>query len=730
VASTRLSADAAPVVLLETEEDWTIVAANAALRTFAGLEPAAVVGRRLPELVTRGSRIFLETHCVPVLLARNEVQEVAVEVVAADRRLLPAHLHAHRDPATGRLHVALVSAFNRRTHEEELRRMRARERAEHDLQALTARLSEQALRGIELDALCAVAADGLVVLLQAGLVTVAEVGPDGEVAVRAARAARAPIARPVEPDAVAVDVGRALVRFARESVLLETGPPEGAGRVCAGPAGVASLSVPVGPPAQPWGVLTVHRPSPQRFSSFEIRAAHGMAGVLWTVVLRLRDVADAEHRALHDPLTGLANRHLLLDRLHHELVRARRDAGSAPAVLFLDLDDFKLVNDSLGHSAGDRLLQEIAARLTAAVREIDTVARLGGDEFVVLCPDIAGARDAERLADRVHEALAPPIDLGGHRQWVRGSVGVVLARPDATAEQVLGDADTAMYEAKAGAPGRHVVFDVGMRDRAEERLRTESELHEAIAGGQLRCHLQPIVRLADGSPVGLEALVRWEHPSRGLLEPAEFLPVAQQTGLIGRLGAEVLRLGCAALAELRAGIPAAAGLHLSVNVSPSQLATPEIVALVSETLREHGLDGHPGLLRLEVTESLLVDRVAETKLVLEWLRSLGVGVLIDDFGTGFSSLSRLRALPIDGLKIDRSFVAALGDDGEGDGALIRAVLQLGRALDLQVVCEGVETEAQRRRLQRLGAGLGQGHLFAPALDPADLAARLCALAGA
>jgi diguanylate cyclase len=304
---------------------------------------------------------------------------------------------------------------------------------------------------------------------------------------------------------------------------------------------------------------------------------------------------------------------------------------------------------------------------------------------------------------------------------VRSSVGLAIAAPGASAAQVLGDADAAMYRAKQAARGRHVIFDGRMREEAEARLRVQDELREALGAGQLRCHLQPVVALEDGRPVGVEALVRWAHPTRGLVLPDGFVGVAQEAGLMDLLGAEVLDLACAAFARLRRP-----GLHLAVNVSPSQLAVLDVVDTVARVLRRHGLDDEPGVLRLEVTESVFADRRQVTIEVLEGLRALGVTLVIDDFGTGFSSLSRLRSLPIDGLKIDRSFVSALGEAGDGDPAVITAVLDLAAAMALGVVAEGVETEGQRERLLGLGGTLGQGHLWAPALPPDEAAAWLAA----
>jgi diguanylate cyclase (GGDEF)-like protein/PAS domain S-box-containing protein len=689
VAGGALDADQAPVALLEADEEGHITAANAALCDACGVAEAELRGRPWSQLLAAGSRLFVHTHCIPILLTRGHVAEVAVDLLDAAGERVPMLLYARRDPADGHLRVAFSGAAERRAQQHELRRARTRERARLGLQALTAELGEQALLGVAPDELHVMAADRLRTLLAAGRVTV--VGADGRVGATAG--------------ALDVPPATAPGPFAEEACVVQDGPD------------LVALHVPVGPLPAPHAVLVAHRAGEEGFNAFEIAALQSVASVLWTAEVRFRDAREAEHRALHDPLTGLPNRQLLRDRLEQALALARR-SGVAPAVLFLDLDDFKLVNDTQGHQAGDVLLRVVAERLSGALREVDTVARLGGDEFVVLCPEAGTAADAEHLALRVQEVLQRPVRLGGTVHRPRASVGVVMPSCGGDADSVLADADTAMYQAKAAGRGRHVVFDASMRARAHHRARIERELHEAITGEQLHCHLQPIVELADGRPVGLEALFRWEHPTRGLLLPAGFLTVAQQCGLMDALGAEVLGLACAAMADLRARVPAAAGLHLTVNTSVSQLASPGFVDLVGWTLHRHGLDGRD--LRLEVTESLLIEHEDVAREALAGLRRLGVTIDIDDFGTGFSSLSRLHALPIDGLKIDRSFVASLGHDGQGDATIIAAILQLAVALGLDVVCEGVETDGQRRRLIDLGGRNGQGFLFARPLPAREL----------
>ncbi|WP_217913477.1 putative bifunctional diguanylate cyclase/phosphodiesterase [Miltoncostaea marina] len=440
----------------------------------------------------------------------------------------------------------------------------------------------------------------------------------------------------------------------------------------------------------------------------------------------VRDVSERKrfeqqlaHRASHDALTGLPNRSLLHDRLELAFARAAR-TGHRPAVLFLDLDHFKVVNDSLGHTAGDRLLVAVAGRLSAVLRPQDTLARLGGDEFVALVEDIGGEADALRVAGRLQAALVDPFDVDGAEVFASASVGIALASgPDASPESVVRDADAAMYRAKERGRGRSELFDERMLERAVHRLETESALRRAIAGDELRVAYQPILDLERGAIAGVEALVRWQHPQRGLVMPGDFIPLAEDTGLITELGAIVLESACRQARAWGAG--AARPVSVSVNLSGRELGAPGFVRSVADTLDATGLD--PALLCLEITESMLMVDLQATLGALADLRALGVRLAVDDFGTGYSALAYLKTFPVHELKIDRSFVAGLERDPR-DAAIVGTILALAEALGLSVVAEGVETEAQERRLRELGCRLAQGHRFARPALAEDIGPRL------
>jgi len=433
---------------------------------------------------------------------------------------------------------------------------------------------------------------------------------------------------------------------------------------------------------------------------------------------------ELAHQASHDPLTGLPNRTLFLDRLDHALHRARRSANEL-AVIFLDLDDFKLVNDTFGHDIGDLLLLALTPRLSAALRPGDTIARFGGDEFVVLCEDLKGEADAMHIAKRISEACGEPVVVGGRQHAVTVSSGVVLVTDPLSANpsSVLRDADAAMYRAKASGKGRVEMFDEGMRTRLIERFGIESQLRRALERDELRLHFQPVVALGSGQVVAVEALVRWQHPQRGLLEPAQFIDVAQSSGLIVQIDEWVIEQACRQAAVWQKRSSDREPVHMSVNLSPRRLVRSDVAPSVARTLESTGLD--PRLLELEITENTLLEDAEACSRSLRDLKALGVRLVLDDFGTGYSSLSNLKRLTIDALKIDRSFVDGLGRDDE-DGAIINAVLSMAEALDVGVTAEGVETPAQLSRLREQGCEFAQGYLFG---RPAP-ASRVAALIGA
>lgn len=425
------------------------------------------------------------------------------------------------------------------------------------------------------------------------------------------------------------------------------------------------------------------------------------------------------HEASHDPLTGLPNRSLFLDRLEHALARARRSRRPL-AVVFLDLDDFKLVNDTRGHDIGDLLLVTMTPKLAAALRPGDTIARFGGDEFVVLCEDLQGTADAIGIAKRITDACSVPLRVADYEHVVSISAGIALADdPDgASPSGLLRDADAAMYRAKARGKGYVEVFDERMRARLIERIAIERSLRKAIERDELSVFYQPVMSLRRQKIVSVEALLRWRHPQRGLLEPSAFIAVAESSGLIVRIGEWVLEQACRQAVHWRNAAPEAEPIRISVNLSAQQLIRSDIAESVSRILELTGLD--PGLLELEITESMLLQDIETCAQALLELKALGVRLVVDDFGSGYSSLAYLKRLTIDALKIDRSFVDSLSHEDE-DGAIIGAVLGMASALDIAVTAEGVETPAQLSRLRNHGCDCVQGFLFSRPGPPQQIA---------
>ncbi|HEV2147222.1 MAG TPA: EAL domain-containing protein [Longimicrobiaceae bacterium] len=426
------------------------------------------------------------------------------------------------------------------------------------------------------------------------------------------------------------------------------------------------------------------------------------------------------HEALHDPLTGLPNRHLFLEHLARALLRAREHPEYPFAVLFLDLDRFKLINDSLGHHVGDRLLCVVAARLRGALRAEDTVARFGGDEFALLLADIAGPDVAVETAARIQAAISAPVNLDGYEVYTSASVGIALSSADyGRPEHLLRNADVAMYRAKAAGNGRYEMFDRAMHAHALLRLQQETELRHALDRGEMRLVYQPIVALATGRIEGFEALLRWVHPERGTVPAGDFVPLAEETGMILPIGRWVLEDACRRLREWQDAFPGRAPA-LSVNLSVRQFDQPDLAEQVEGALRASGAD--PAGLRLEITESVLAQSPDLAAATLMRFRALGIGVHMDDFGTGYSSLALLHHLPLDVLKIDRSFVRRIG--GEGDALpVVRTIVALAGSLGLATVAEGVETPEQLRAVRELGCGSAQGYLFSRPVE-ADAARAL------
>ncbi len=446
------------------------------------------------------------------------------------------------------------------------------------------------------------------------------------------------------------------------------------------------------------------------------------------IVLNTRDVTERkqfeeqlQHQAFHDPITNLANRALFRDRVLHAIERQERDRKPI-AVLFMDIDDFKTINDSLGHAAGDGLLLEVGDRLKKALRAADTAARLGGDEFAILLEDGGEGIQAADVAERIMQMLEEPFVLDGKEVFVRASVGIAVSEQAAgtgeeAAEALMRNADVAMYMAKEKGKGRYQVFEPAMHDTALRRLELKADLQRALEHGEFILHYQPVIELDTGRITGVEALIRWIHPDRGIVQPLEFIPLAEETGLIVAIGRWVLREACRYAVELQEEFPMVPPFHMAVNLSARQLARPEIVDEVRDILTETGLDA-PTLI-LEITESMVMQDMELAIERLNQLKELGVLLAIDDFGTGYSSLNYVRRFPVDILKVDKSFIDEVADGGESS-ALTAAVIELAGILNLKPVAEGIERADQLERLMELKCDMGQGYFFARPLEPRAL----------
>jgi diguanylate cyclase (GGDEF)-like protein/PAS domain S-box-containing protein len=468
------------------------------------------------------------------------------------------------------------------------------------------------------------------------------------------------------------------------------------------------LSVPVTGPHRPYGALSVHSARRRLFMPDDTIFVQSIANALGLALDRRRAEEETLHRAFHDALTGLPNRTLFVHRLQRTLER-RSVLATTVGVFVVDLDHFKVINDSLGHELGDALLVEVSHRLRDCVRPGDMVARLGGDEFALMCEDAAFGDKVDAIAGRISDALEAPFEIAGRAIHVSASVGVALPHsPGVTAASLLRDADIALYQAKDRGRGGYAVFEETHHVQAVTRLETESELRRALPAGELEVHYQPTVDLATRRTTGAEALVRWLHPTRGLIRPTEFIPIAEQTDLIDRVGRWVLKEACRQLADWSSR-PETASLSVAVNLSARQLCQPGLTSEVALVIGQLGID--PAKLCLEITESALMVDLDRAIHAVRELKTLGVRIAVDDFGTGYSSLSYLTRLPVDVVKIDRSFVSAIAHE-EQDRAITRGIIDLAHSLRLTVVAEGVETREQLSLLEEMGCDLAQGYLFA------------------
>jgi diguanylate cyclase (GGDEF)-like protein len=429
------------------------------------------------------------------------------------------------------------------------------------------------------------------------------------------------------------------------------------------------------------------------------------------------------HAAFHDALTNLPNRALLAENLKFVMERAKQSEDYQFAVLFLDLDRFKNVNDSLGHTIGDQLLIAMARRLESCIREVDMVARLGGDEFAILLDGIPNSAEATNMAKRIQEKLDSPFNLSGHEVFTTTSIGIALSSTGYDyPENMLRDADTAMYRAKAQGKACYEVFDKGMHARAVYLLQMENDLRRALDREELRVNYQPIVSLENGQLAGFEALIRWQHPERGFISPVDFISLAEDTGMIAPIGLWILKRACQQLAQWQWASPAHRQLFMSVNLSGKQVAEPDLVAQIQQILEDTHVDAR--YLKLEITESVVMENAELAAQFFKRLKALGVQLSIDDFGTGYSSLGYLHRFPLDTLKIDRSFVGRIGEAAENI-EIVRTIVSLADNMGMEVVAEGIETLGQLAQLRKLNCQYGQGYLFARPADAASIDAWIC-----
>jgi diguanylate cyclase (GGDEF)-like protein len=704
-----------------------IFVAVALLTITVGLVLPGIIAHATEQVTTAADR-----------LAKGTVADLTNAMEAlAQGRLDAAHARAEVEPVIVRTRDevhAMAESFN--TMQVEVGRAavaldRAREglrsvnaMLERNLaqQAAVARLGQRALEGRDLDELMGVVVETVRSVLEVDTAAVLELDADGQaLRVRAALTAAGHAGHHVLVSLPADAHTRAALLGA-EALIVEDWAHEtelGLPEFLHDPGTISSVSIRIHGGEAPFGVLAIQSLRRRAFTQDELDFLRAIANLLAQATERGRSEADIRHQALHDPLTGLPNRTLFVDRLDVALAQARR-RDTWVAVLFLDVDNFKLVNDSLGHGAGDALLLELSARLDASLRAGDTMARFGGDEFVIICDDIAGAEEAIAIAQRTKAVIQEPFVLGDVEHRASASIGIALGSGnDRIAEDLIREADAAMYRAKERGRGGYELYDEAMRARATERLKTENQLAHAIDFDELRLHYQPIVALPGGETVGFEALVRWEHPERGLVPPLDFIPIAEDTGLIIPIGNWVLERACRQAAEWRHAVPGAPP-SISVNLSARQLAQPDLPRLVADVLRDTGVE--PSDLHLEITESSLMDDPDAALTAMTELRDLGVRLVLDDFGTGYSSLAYVQRFPIAMLKVDRSFVADLGADGAG-AAIVAAVTNMAQGLGVDVVAEGVETEEQATLLQALGCGYAQGYLYSRPM-PAEAASVL------
>ena len=709
--------DQANIAVVSVDVDGTCTEFNAAAERLFGYERDELLGQKLEERLDAPSHARVEAVRAAALSGGWEGEW---RLRRRDGTEFPGHVRIAPLRDTSGQELGFVTVFEDLTERKVVEERLLKRAAE---QAAVAALGERALEGGPLATLLDHAMQVVADVLEVEFADVLELAEDERVfLLKAGVGFREGLVRNITVSADWADSQAGFTMLTKEPVILEDIAGEhrfDAGDLLREHEAASGVTVIVQGRGRPYGVVGAYSRRRRAFTPEDVGFLQAVANVLADAIDRVRTEEETRRRGLHDPLTGLPNRTLVLDRIAHALARADRGEGSV-AVLFLDVDNFKVVNDSLGHRAGDNLLRQLAARLSDAVRPADTVGRFGGDEFVVLCEDVTDEPMALRIAGRLARVFTEPFSLEGDDvHLASASIGVVLRdNVQDNPEELLRDADAAMYRAKERGRSRVELFDTGMRARAIGRLQTEGDLRRALERDELRVVYQPIVALGDGSIRGFEALVRWEHPERGLLSPAQFIPVAEESGMIVGLGRVVLEEACRQSAQWGA-VYGPVPIH--VNLSARQVADPNLVDSVAHVMRITGID--PANLVLELTESSLLERVHSPGEALARLKGLGISLILDDFGTGYSSLSYLQHFPLSGLKIDRSFVAALGG-ANGDGAIVDAILRRARALHLEVVAEGLETEEHLDALRRLGCRLGQGYLFSRPVNVAAASALL------
>ena len=721
----RLLAETSTDIISLHDLAGTYVWISPSVRSALGYAPAEVVGRTPFDFV-HADEADEVAGLLGALAAGTDTGVATFRARHADGSYvwIESLARAIRDPADGEVREIRVASRDvtarkaleqaERDAHEELRRRLAQT-------AALARLGEQAIEERDPFRLAEAAVRAVAETLEVPMSTIVEL--DGATGVlRASVGVEAGLL-----GTTVLELGdreRALDLVADGPVVLDD-PAREAGVTARGLRGKglrATAAVLVGDRESPWGLLTAHTCEPRGFDVHDQDFLRSMAHVVADALERHRAEEAARYEQLHDRLTGLPNRALLVDRLTHALARRTEAPASRIAVLVLNLDEFKLVNDSLGHEAGDELLGQVGPRLREVLRPQDTVARVSGDSFAVLCEEVRDEADALLVAERILAAFTRPFVIArGVQHFVAATVGVVVSAGGHGADDLLRDADAAMYRAKDAGRGRYELFDPIMRQRAVTRLRIEGELRRALDQGELLLHYQPIRALPGHRLAGVEALVRWDHPERRLVPPGEFIPVAEASGLVVPVGTWVLREACRQLAAWQRDHPSSASMRLTINLSARQVARQELVMIVREAIESNGLD--PARIGLEITEGLLMQDSPIVAATLRGLKDLGVRLILDDFGTGYSSLSYLKRFPIDQIKIDRSFVSGIAEPGD-DRAIVEAIVGMADALGLDVIPEGVETAEQLAVLEDLRCGFAQGFLLGRPMPPGELAALL------